>query len=51
MVERVNSTNPETKIAPKTVNNARTWLSVALGEAVRHKLLPQNPCEWVKPLR
>jgi integrase len=50
MVEGVKSTDPETKIAPKTVNNARTWLSVALGEAVRHKLLAQNPCEWVKPL-
>ena len=50
MIELVESTDQEKKIAPKTVNNARTWLSVALGEAVRRKLLPQNPCEWVKPL-
>jgi integrase len=50
MVELTESTDPKKKIAPKTVNNARTWLSVALGQAVRRKLLPSNPCEWVKPL-
>ena len=38
------------ELAPKTVNNTRTCLSVALGEAVRRKLLPSNPCEWIKPL-
>jgi integrase len=50
MIKLVQSENPTQRLAPKTVNNARTWLSVALGEAVRRKLLPQNPCEWVKPL-
>lgn len=50
MVALTASTDPSKRIAPKTVNNARTWLSVALGEAVRKKLLPSNPCEWVKPL-
>ena len=38
------------ELAPKTVNNTRTCLSVALGEAVRRKLVPSNPCEWIKPL-
>jgi hypothetical protein len=38
------------ELAPKTVNNTRTCLSVALGEAVRRKLLPSNPCESIKPL-
>jgi hypothetical protein len=32
------------ELAPKTVNNARMWLSVALNEAVRRRLLPRNPC-------
>jgi len=50
MVERIDHEDPKQRLAPKTVNNARTWLSVALGEAVRRKLLAQNPCEWVKPL-
>ena len=50
MVKLVQSDDPKNRLAPKTVNNSRTWLSVALGEAVRRKLLPQNPCEWVKPL-
>ena len=50
MVALTASTDRSKRIAPKTVNNARTWLSVALGEAVRKKLLPSNPCEWVKPL-
>ena len=38
------------ELAPKTVNNTRTCLSVALGEAVRRKLLPSNPCQSIKPL-
>jgi integrase len=50
MIKLVESDDPKKRLAPETVNNSRTWLSVALGEAVRRKLLPQNPCEWVKPL-
>jgi integrase len=38
------------ELGPKTVNNTRTCLSVALGEAVRRKLLPSNPCQAIKPL-
>ena len=38
------------KLAAKTVNNARTCLSVALNEAVARGLLVRNPCARVKPL-
>ena len=31
-------------LAPKTVNNARTCLSVAFNEAVRRGHVPRNPC-------
>jgi integrase len=40
----------EGELAPKTVNNARTCLSVALKEAYRRGLVPRNPCEAVPPL-
>jgi integrase len=50
MIKLLESDDPKKKLSPKTINNSRGWLSVALGEAVRRKLLPQNPCEWVKPL-
>jgi len=35
------------ELAPKTVNNARTCLSVALNEACRRGLLSRNPCVGV----
>lgn len=35
------------ELAAKTVNNARTWLSMAFGEAVRRGLMPRNPCVGV----
>jgi integrase len=38
------------EIAPKTVNNARTCLSVALNEAVRRGLIPRNPCDHLPAL-
>jgi len=38
------------ELAPKTVNNARTCLSVALGEALRRGLIPANPCAHVRQL-
>ena len=38
------------ELAPKTVNNARTCLSVALKEAVRQGLLVANPCDAVRQL-
>jgi protein-disulfide isomerase/integrase len=37
-------------LAPKTVNNARTWLSVALNVAVSRHLIARNPCDVVPPL-
>jgi integrase len=37
-------------ISPKTVNNARTCLTVALNEAVRQGLIPRNPCLAVRAL-
>jgi integrase len=37
-------------LAPKTVNNARTWLAVALNEAVRRGWVPRNPCTNVPAL-
>jgi integrase len=37
-------------LKPKTVNNTRTYLSVALGEAKRRGMLHVNPCDYVKPL-
>jgi integrase len=40
----------EGELAPKTVNNARTCLSVALNEACRRGLVPRNPCASVAPL-
>ena len=38
------------ELSPKTVNNARTYLSMAFGEAVRRGLLPRNPCDGVPAL-
>ena len=38
------------ELAPKTVNNARTCLSVALNEASRRGLLRRNPCAAVPAL-
>jgi integrase len=38
------------ELAPKTVNNARTCLPVALNEAVRRGLIPRNPCAYVPAL-
>ena len=38
------------ELSPKTVNNARTYLSVAFNEAVRRGLLPRNPCAGVPAL-
>lgn len=38
------------ELAPKTVNNARTSLSVACNVAVRRGLMPRNPCDVVPPL-
>jgi integrase len=38
------------ELAPKTVNDARTCLSVALNEAVRRGLVPRNPCDHVPAL-
>jgi integrase len=38
------------ELSPKTVNNARTCLSMTLGEAVRHRHLPANPCRYVPEL-
>src|ERR687898_1231133 len=37
-------------LSPKTVNNARTILTVALNEAVRQGLIPRNPCLGVPAL-
>jgi integrase len=37
-------------ISPKTINNARTCLSVALNEAWRRGLVPRNPCAHVPAL-
>ena len=38
------------ELSAKTVNNARTCLSMTLGEAVRRRHIPQNPCRWVPEL-
>jgi len=38
------------ELAPKTVNNARTCLSVALNDAQRRGLLSRNPCTAVPAL-
>ena len=38
------------ELSAKTVNNARTCLSMTLGEAVRRRPSPQNPCRWVPEL-
>jgi hypothetical protein len=38
------------EFAPKTVNNARTYLSVVLNEAVRRGHLVRNPCESIPQL-
>ena len=46
MVARVESG----ELAPKTVNNARTCLSIALNEAQRRGLLSRNPCSGVPAL-
>lgn len=37
-------------LSSKTVNNARTCLSVALNDAVRRGLMPRNPCASVPAL-
>ena len=47
MVALTASTDPRSELRPRRPT-ARSWLSAALGEAVRKKLLPSNPCEWVK---
>ena len=38
------------EISAKTINNARTCLSVALNEASRRGLIPRNPCDAVPAL-
>ena len=38
------------ELSAKTVNNARTCLSMTLGEAVRKRHLTQNPCRYVPEL-
>jgi integrase len=38
------------ELSAKTVNNARTCLSMTLGEAVRRRHLPVNPCRYVPEL-
>lgn len=38
------------ELRPKTVNNARSCLSMTLGEAVRRRHLSQNPCRYVPEL-
>jgi integrase len=38
------------ELSPKTVNNARTCLSMTLGEAVRRRYITQNPCQYVPAL-
>jgi integrase len=38
------------ELSAKTVNNARTWLSVVFNEAVRRRLMPRNPCKAVPRL-
>lgn len=37
-------------LSPKTVNNARTCLSVALKEATRRGLVAKNPCDAIRQL-
>jgi hypothetical protein len=37
-------------LSATTVNSARTCLSMTLGEAVRRRRIPQNPCRWVPEL-
>jgi hypothetical protein len=39
------------ELSSKTVNNARTCLSMTLGEAVRRRHLPVNPCRYVPECR
>jgi integrase len=46
MAERV----ADGELSAKTVNNARTCLSMTLGEAVRRRHIVQNPCRWVPEL-
>jgi hypothetical protein len=38
------------ELAPKTVNTARTCLSVALKQAAQRGLIPRNPCDAVPQL-
>jgi hypothetical protein len=38
------------EVAPKTINNARTYLSMAFAEAARRGLLARNPCAGVPAL-
>jgi hypothetical protein len=38
------------ELSAKTVNNARTCLSMTLGEAARRRHVPQNLCRWVPEL-
>jgi len=44
------SIRPDLAEAWSTVNNARTCLSMTLGEAVRRRHLTQNPCRYVPEL-
>jgi hypothetical protein len=46
MVDRVDAG----ELAPRTVNNARTYLSVVLEEAVQRGLISRNPCVRVPQL-
>ena len=40
----------EGELSAKTVNNARTCLSMTLGEALRRRHITQNPCRYVPEL-
>lgn len=46
MAERV----ADGELSAKTLNNARTCLSMTLSEAVRRRHIAQNPCRWVPEL-
>jgi integrase len=38
------------RLSAKTVNNARTWLTLVLSEAVRRGHMLRNPCKMVPPI-
>ena len=42
--------DPPGRWSSKTINNARTQLSVTLNHAVRRGLIPRNPCADVRAL-